>query len=283
MRRANMDGRRDGTAARHRTSGVIRVMTFNIRYAEADDGENGWNQRRRLALARIRAFDPDLLGMQECSAGAQLSYVRRHLPDRDFLGVRTRDPDWPTELAPVFVKRDAFAITGSGHFWLSDTPSVPSKSWGAAFARTVTWTELRHTRTGRSMMFLNTHFDYQPEATVRSAQLLGAWISRAMPRMPVIVTGDFNAGKRSSAYRHLTRSRSGLRDVLREQRVPGRDAGSFHGYGTVNPPEAIDWILVSREFTVVSGTVDRHRDRERYASDHDPVTAVIGIRRRVSE
>jgi endonuclease/exonuclease/phosphatase family metal-dependent hydrolase len=257
-------------------------MTFNLRYREADDGANGWDRRKALALARIRAFNPDLLGVQECSAGPQAAYLRRHLRDWTFHGVRTEDADWPVEMAPILVRRGAFDTIATGHFWLSETPAVPSKSWDADFARTATWAELRHLETGRSFVFLNTHVDYQPQALKRSAQVLGKWIGRTVRRVPIIVTGDFNADKRSPAYppvyRRLTRGGL-LRDVFREGNVRRADEGTFHGYGSLDPPLSIDWILVSRHFTVVSADVDRHHTENRFPSDHYPVTTLVGWKR----
>jgi len=159
---------------------------------------------------------------------------------------------------------------------------VPSKSWDADFARTATWARLRHLETGRSFVFLNTHVDYQPQALKRSAQVLGKWIERTVGRVPIIVAGDFNADKRSAAYRRLTRSGT-LRDVFRQVRVPKTDEGTFHGYGSVDPPPSIDWILVSRHFTVVGADVDRYRKEDRFPSDHYPVTAVLGWKRSSSK
>ena len=43
----------------------LRVMSFNIRYGTAKDGDNVWGNRRDLVVDTIRAFDPDLLGTQE--------------------------------------------------------------------------------------------------------------------------------------------------------------------------------------------------------------------------
>ena len=40
----------------------VRVMTFNVRYGTANDGEDSWPKRKELLLATIRKFDPDLLG-----------------------------------------------------------------------------------------------------------------------------------------------------------------------------------------------------------------------------
>jgi mRNA deadenylase 3'-5' endonuclease subunit Ccr4 len=54
-------------------------MTFNIRYGLADDGENRWENRKSLVIERIRAFDPDLLGLQECRDDFQAEFIKSHL------------------------------------------------------------------------------------------------------------------------------------------------------------------------------------------------------------
>src|SRR3954466_4939560 len=46
----------------------VRVMSYNIRYATASDGENIWDNRKDFLAETIRAFDPDLLGTQETLA-----------------------------------------------------------------------------------------------------------------------------------------------------------------------------------------------------------------------
>lgn len=43
----------------------LRVMTFNVRYGEADDGINAWPKRRDLMVEVIRREHPDILGTQE--------------------------------------------------------------------------------------------------------------------------------------------------------------------------------------------------------------------------
>src|SRR4051794_20151687 len=43
----------------------VRVMSFNIRYANAADGENVWDRRKDFLAETVKAFDPDLLGTQE--------------------------------------------------------------------------------------------------------------------------------------------------------------------------------------------------------------------------
>jgi endonuclease/exonuclease/phosphatase family metal-dependent hydrolase len=250
-------------------------MSFNVRYAEADDGEQSWDRRRPVLVERIRAFDPDLLGLQELSDGAAARYVRRRLAGWTFVGIRSSDDEWAVEMAPIFFKRRAFEQLSAGHFWLSETPEIAgSLGWDAAFARTATWAELRHRETERTLTFLNTHVDYEPRACEHSAMLLRDWIERTVQRQPVVITGDFNAIKGSPAYNHLAGNGS-LADTYRCIHSPGPNEGSYHGYGTVADPTSIDWILASSAFEVRGADVDRARDGRLFPSDHDPVTAVL--------
>ena len=43
----------------------ITVMTFNIRYGTAKDGENEWTARRAMLLLVIREQDPDVNRLQD--------------------------------------------------------------------------------------------------------------------------------------------------------------------------------------------------------------------------
>ena len=64
---------------------MLRVMSCNLRYGLAADGDNRWERRRHLALARIRAFLPDLLGLQECRDDDQAACIRAGLADCQML------------------------------------------------------------------------------------------------------------------------------------------------------------------------------------------------------
>lgn len=253
---------------------TIRVMSFNIRYGAADDGAERWGLRKRLVVARVADAAPHLLGLQECYDDAQARFVRRKFPGYDFHGTR-RDPSWDIEMAPALVRRSAFRPIRAGHFWLSRTPDVVgSKNWGSAFARTASWVEACHRVTGRTLVFVNTHLDYEPAATAKSAAVLRRWIDRAYPDTPIVVTGDFNAIKESAAYRQLVGGPGGLRDAFRSARTVRGDEGTYHEYGTIDP-RPIDWILVSRHFGVLDAAVDRYREGARYPSDHYPLLATL--------
>lgn len=253
---------------------MIHLMSFNIRYGTAEDGDQRWERRRSLALDRIRQFDPDLLGLQECRDDTQAEYVQSQLKEYEFFGVpRGGDGSTALEMAPILFKKTVFQPIQQGVYWLSETPHVAgSKSWESIFPRTAVWVELLHWPTGRSLIFLNTHFDYQMPAIERSASLLRRWLDDVLVKHPLVVTGDFNADKDSQAYQHLTGT-SSLVDVLKAVRQEDGNEGTFHGYGRENRP--IDWIVVSRQFKVIRARVDRFKAGSLYPSDHYPITALL--------
>lgn len=160
---------------------MLKVMTFNIRYRLAQDGINNWDKRKPLVIERIRAFAPDLIGMQECRDDEQAVFIQTELPDYHFYGVRRGGDDETTlEMAPILIRKHAFEIEEMGVFWLSETPDVAgSKSWHTHFARIATWARLIHKGSGKRLIFLNTHFDYQPEAILGGARLLAKWTEKA--------------------------------------------------------------------------------------------------------
>lgn len=251
---------------------MLQVMSFNIRYALADDGPNRWELRKQQVIERIRVFQPDLLGMQECRDDAQAEYIRRELADWHFYGVPRGGGDQTAlEMAPILFKKSAFKPLQQGCFWLSTTPHVPgSKSWGSHFARTATWARLQHLASGRRLVFLSTHFDLQPAAILESARLLKEWADQVVQQDALIITGDFNSDKNSAAYHCLTEDRT-LADAYRCVQPAGSDEATFHAFGQAAPSTPIDWILVSPHFEVLSASIDRHQESGLYPSDHYPL------------
>ena len=48
------------------TAPEVKVMTYNVRFATAPDGENAWPKRREALIGLIKRHDPDLLAVQRC-------------------------------------------------------------------------------------------------------------------------------------------------------------------------------------------------------------------------
>jgi endonuclease/exonuclease/phosphatase family metal-dependent hydrolase len=256
---------------------MIKLMSFNIRYGTAKDAENHWKKRKSLVIERIKAFDPDLLGLQECRDDSQAQFIKANLPEYEFLGIpRGGNHGTALEMAPILFKRSVFDLVQQEVFWLSKTPFLPgSKSWDSDFPRTVVWAELNHVVSGRSLIFVNTHFDYMPLAIHESARLLKDWIRKAVENKPLLVTGDFNADKGSSAYDELITGDPLVTDVFRASDNGHEMKGTFHGFGRENNPSPIDWILASSHFEVLKAEVDQFHQGRLYPSDHYPITAAL--------
>src|SRR3954454_13481460 len=99
----------------------VRVMSYNIRYATASDGENIWEQRKDFLAETIRAFDPDLLGTQETLA-RQRDDLAARLDGYDVLAAGRDDGREAGEMMAIFYRKARFEKLDAGRFWLSETP-----------------------------------------------------------------------------------------------------------------------------------------------------------------
>ena len=264
------------SSAQTEDASAIRVMSFNIRYGTANDGKNVWMNRRDVVVQTIRTFNPDLLGTQE-TLPFQATYINEQLPSYEYIGW-SRDASKDGEQCGIFVRRDRFEVQESGQFWLSDTPDEKfSKSWDSSLPRVVTWTRLKDkTSDGREFFFANTHFDHRGvEARKQSGILLRRRLSEMAPKLPIIVTGDFNCDEGSEPYRELLKENA-LRDSYRVVHPNrGDNEGSFHPFNGKPGAARIDWILATEQFRATEAAIDHTNIDGRYPSDHFPVTSVF--------
>jgi endonuclease/exonuclease/phosphatase family metal-dependent hydrolase len=264
---------------------ALKVMTFNIRYGSAADGENAWDKRKDILLATIRAFDPDLLGTQEVLA-EQADFLAEHLAGHTLVGVGRDDGKRRGEFSALLFRTKRFEMIASGTFWLSETPEVPgSKSWDSSLARIATWARLGDRAAGgRELVFLNTHWDHRGnEARVESGKLIRKWLAEHARGAAVVVTGDLNVTESDAGFRALMDPAAGeprLADVFRivHFQVQEEEA-TFHGFSGRRSGRRIDFILASPELVARQAAIDYASRGERYPSDHFPVTAVLGYAR----
>lgn len=262
----------------------LKVMSFNIRFGTANDGDNQWERRKEFLVETIQAFSPDLLGTQE-TLGFQRDYLASELPEYQHLGVGRVDGGEDGEMTALFYRRDRFEPLDSGHFWLSESPAeVGSISWDSSLPRMVTWVKLRErdSEPAHELVFFNTHFDHRGVvARNESARLLRQKVEELGNGSAVVVTGDFNAAEGSDPYQTLfgmsDDKPSPLVDSLRVIR-PSRDKheGTFSAFkAELTLGHRIDWIGLSRDWKVISAGIDRTSKEGVTPSDHFPVTAVI--------
>jgi endonuclease/exonuclease/phosphatase family metal-dependent hydrolase len=267
---------------------VVRVMSFNIRYGTARDREDRWEKRQDLLVNTIRAYGPDLLGMQEVLA-AQADFLQESLPAYGFCGAGRDDGKRAGEFSPVMYRKDRFDLLASGQWWLSPTPEkVASKGWDAALPRIVTWATLKDRKSGDKLLMFNTHWDHVGNvARVESGKLMRKLMAQKHDQvggdLPAVVTGDFNSTEETPQYRTLTAGDDAgvrLTDAYREvhpQRKP--DEASFHAFKGTREGLRIDWILHSPEWSAKGAAIDHTQKDGHYPSDHYPVTAELELKR----
>ncbi|VTR94871.1 endonuclease exonuclease phosphatase family protein : Metal-dependent hydrolase OS=Singulisphaera acidiphila (strain ATCC BAA-1392 / DSM 18658 / VKM B-2454 / MOB10) GN=Sinac_0257 PE=4 SV=1: Exo_endo_phos [Gemmata massiliana] len=264
------------------TGSDVKIMSFNVRYGTAKDGENHWDKRKEFLAETVKAFGPDLLGTQE-TLGFQRDFLAEKLKGFGVIGVGRDDGKEKGEMMALYWREARFEKTDGGHFWLSESPKdAGSKSWDSSLPRMVTWVRLKDKLGGKPVLFVNTHFDHiGKEARLKSAKLIREQIAALGKDCSVVLTGDFNSGEDSDPYKALFhKSGNDESPVVDSFRVahPKREEGE--GTTTdfkagVNKGSRIDWIGVSRDWKVVAGEIDRTEKNGRTPSDHFPVTAVI--------
>ena len=262
-------------------SAVIRVMTSNVRYGTADDGENAWEHRKAMLLDVMRTAEPDLIGTQEILP-FQADYLQQGLADYVYVG-RSRELDNVAgEQCGVFYRRDRFVELERGYFWLSQHPEQPgSQSWDAALPRMATWLKLFDRKRQRVFVVINTHFDHRGgEARLQSARLLLDYARRFAADYPLLVTGDFNCGEASPPYLQLVRGpsedSSPLIDVYRQANATrNKQEGTFNGFEGRRDGPRIDWILATPQWRVLSANILTTQTDGRTPSDHFPVVATL--------
>jgi endonuclease/exonuclease/phosphatase family metal-dependent hydrolase len=264
------------------SSNTLTVMSFNVRFGTAKDGDNHWDKRKDLCASRITHFDPDLLGLQE-SLAFQNDFILAKCPGYTAVGVGRDDGKQSGEFSTLLLRTARFTVVDSGTFWLSETPDAAgSKSWDSSLPRIATWARVLDRQMGdRPLLVVNTHFDHKGSvARKEAARIIRRFIATRAADAAVIVTGDFNTAPGSEPYRTLTEMgpdgitlRDAYADVYRDK--PEANDGTAHAYKDLPVTPRIDWILHSPAFTATSATIDRHREGPVFPSDHYAVAATI--------
>ncbi|UCG56985.1 MAG: endonuclease/exonuclease/phosphatase family protein [Phycisphaerales bacterium] len=288
---APLAGTRAGAAA---PAGLeVRVMSFNIRYGTASDGENRWQNRREIVCDLLRSAECDVVGLQEALA-FQIDRIGKVLPKYGQVGVGRDDGRTKGEYCPILYRQDRFMLDESGTFWLSDTPDVPGSShWGNACVRICTWVRLVEKKSGSACYIFNIHLDHvsQPSRE-KSVALLAKRIRDRRCPDPFVVMGDFNAGEQNPAVMYLkgrtkldhvaeglSRSPVTMVDTFRVLHPEAADVGTFNGFKGDRTGEKIDYVLAPPEVTVLEAKIVRDDSDGRYPSDHFPVVALLRMPR----
>ncbi len=267
----------------HQEGVELTIMSFNLRYATANDGDNNWPHRNELVLNVFKDRDADIVGLQE-ALGSQLDEITTRFPNYSVIGVGRDDGRTKGEYSAILYRTDRFNIDSSGTFWLSDTPEhIASTSWGNSIPRICTWARLINRQSGEAFYIFNTHLDHRSQPSrEKSTQLIANRIANRDHADPFVLMGDFNAGESNPAITSLTAQTGDaatlkLINTYRVIHPNERNTGTFNAFTGETSGEMIDHLLVPIGVTVLDADIDRTNKNGRYPSDHFPVWARILI------
>ncbi|MFE5317856.1 endonuclease/exonuclease/phosphatase family protein [Paenibacillus sp. NPDC056579] len=254
-------------------SGPLRLMTFNLRTANAAD-DQPWEKRRPAMKQLIEQEQPDLIGTQE-GIQRQIKDLESDLPGYDWIGVG-REGGSLGEYMAIFYNKTRLKPLEQDHFWLSDTPNhISSTGWGNRIPRMVSWVRFQDLHNRKTFYMVNTHLDHESEpARQRSAQLIIDRLKEFDPNVPVLLTGDFNTYPGGATYSAFIDG--GLHDAFLDAHQRVNDTlGTFHNYKDPiggGSSKRIDWILYRGKVNVIRGEIVTSTLDGQYPSDHYPVT-----------
>ncbi len=226
--------------------GGYTVMSYNITDASrtpdyagmaAHAGDFAWPTRGPVVASWIAKVAPDLLGLQEANpvrgGGEQVDLLRDEL--RGYTWV------YPLRNTTLAFRSSKFSLLDSGVIRVSRKGRD-----GSHYNRYAPWVKLR-TTSGKRLLFVNLHAEFgqtKAKAKARSAgwDRLIDGLAKINPdgRLPVIITGDFNAASTETrpVFRdHLVKLKAAdlVSAAQRATHRPVRVAGvtSFNGFGAV--------------------------------------------------
>ncbi len=250
----------------------LKVMTFNLRYANPNDGINYLENRKGRILETIVNEAPDLIGFQEVQDEMR-SWLRNNIRDYTVIGCGRR-ADYSDESAVVAFRNDKFELIKSENVWLSSTPAVSGSRYEgvdqSSCPRLFTSVVLKHHLKDEPILFVNTHTDFAGPLSriLASAQLLQYISSK---NMPTVLTGDFNALPEDTEIRMLTENtKFKLTDATASL------GGTFHDFGrkTGELSRKIDYVFTNLPTDVTEAyAVEDIPVEGVYISDHQPVVA----------
>ena len=263
----------------------IKVMTFNIRYDNPDDGAEKWEFRRDLLVSVIKDEDPDFLGVQEALPN-QVEFLRDQLPGYLYNG-RGRNYDGSGEASAQFVKSNKFTNISSGHFWLSETPYIAgSQLPNASLPRMVSWIHLRRKNDNTTLFYFNTHYDNvfdfvrARESEIFLDQIRNITnVSELKNLSKVILSGDYNSlPNETSILKILNSTNTNFRDTITAVKHHlKRDFGTFHGWTGKANGTRIDYVFVTEDVEIKKYKIIHAHNGTLYPSDHFPVISHLEL------
>jgi endonuclease/exonuclease/phosphatase family metal-dependent hydrolase len=259
-----------------------RIMSFNIRYDNPNDGNHSWAKRRDKVVDVIRFHKVEIIGIQE-ALYHQVRELEYYFPDFAWYGVGRDDGKEKGEFSCIFYDTTRYSLIEGSTFWLSETPEkIGSIGWDAALPRICTWVKLEDNKTQKSFYIFNCHLDHQGAVSrMKSANLIVKKVTEIAKEEPVVLMGDFNSYENAAAYQQITywEEPDRMEDAIKLS-IHGHHGPTctFIGFDVnFDPRHRIDYIFIKNAVRVLHHAIIEDHWNGFYPSDHLPVLAEIII------
>ena len=254
-------------------NGQIKMMSYNLRCISPTDwGKKAWFYRANLVIDDIENEKPGIIGFQE-STKWHYKYLVDTLKGYDSV-IQYRDEAFNSEGCPIFYNTSLYELVDKGSFWLSETPEVMSKSWGAQYNRVCSYVILTDKTSGEDFVVFNTHLSHvSDEARINGIKVVLDKIAE-FGSLPAVIMGDFNALEGSVTYNSVTENFLDAKKVAEKT----SDSHTYQNWGNPEKFQRIDYFMVSKtgfkinSYDVLSGVHDGV-----YSSDHCPIVLEVEI------
>ena len=252
----------------------VKLMSYNLRcLTPLDLGKKSWFYRAEHILEDIESEAPGIIGFQEATCW-QYDLLVESLPDYDSV-ITYRDDAFNSEGCPIFYHTGRYSLVDKGSFWLSETPEVMSRDWGAACYRITSYVILTDNASGRDFVVFNTHLDHvSDEARIRGMEVILDKIAQ-FGGLPAVIMGDLNAEEDSAtiaaATEHFLDARYAAGETV--------DTYTYQGWGDMTKARRIDYFMISRTGIVPLrySVLDQPRNGV-WSSDHSPILLTMELR-----
>ena len=244
----------------------LRLLTYNVRYATLDTGENAWERRRDGVASLVRFHDPDVVCLQEVWQN-QLEDVRERLSGYEWAFERTSSG----EHTPVGYRAERFDALETEAFSLSETPAdLHAMDWGTTVPRVTTAVRLS-APDADAFVVASVHLDHDsPTARERGASLLADRFGDRGD--PTVVAGDFNCTPDDPPYRTMTET-AGLRDARDVAPAPHGPEATYNDFEAPQRGRRLDHVFLNGFDVRRFGVLTDRDSRGLYPSDHFAVLA----------
>ena len=274
----------DGEEVTYDEGNLLRVVSYNLRVGNDGAGANGSSNDIKDRAPRLKKvmndLDPDIMGFQEVNPTWYDNYLTAYFSSNYDHVIKYRAEN-NKEATPIFWKKDKFELQDSGYFWLSETPEVESKGFGASHYRICNWVKLKIKATGKVFLYYNTHFDFDDPAHVGSANLIirSAQSMGGFGTVPVYFTADCNMQRYGEGYNQMLTAFGDINLDLED--LDYKTGGGYHldGHEGLVKGSPIDYCFYSAElihplkYQIIDELVDGG-----YVSDHKGLYVEMAIK-----